>query len=183
MSRIGKRPIPIPDKVTVTIEEQPQGYLITVKGPLGELKDLFTKAVTIKQEDGHIVVTRPDDEKRSRAMHGMTRTLIANMVKGVSEGFEKKMEIVGVGYRAAVQGDALALTLGFSHPVEVPIPQTITVAVEKNTQLTIKGIHPQHVGDLCAKIRSYRPPEPYKGKGIRFAGERIIRKAGKSGKK
>lgn len=182
MSRIGKRPIPIPDKVTVTLEDQGDFYLVTVKGPLGELKESFPKHSIIKVADNQVVVTRPDDTKRSRAMHGLTRTLIANMVIGVSEGFEKKMEIVGVGYRAAVQGSNLALTLGFSHPVEVAIPQTITVTVEKNTQLTVKGIHPQHVGDLCAKIRSYRPPEPYKGKGIKFAGEHIRRKAGKSGK-
>lgn len=182
MSRIGKKPIPLPDKVSVDINDDGNFYLVTVKGPLGELKESFKKEVNIELADNVVTVTRLDDSKRSRAMHGLVRTLIANMVTGVSDGFEKKMEIVGVGYRAAVQGQEVALTLGFSHPVSVPIPSTITVTVEKNTQLTIKGIHPQHVGDLCAKIRSYRPPEPYKGKGIKFAGERIRRKAGKSGK-
>ncbi len=182
MSRIGKQPIPVPEKVTVTIEETDAHYLLTVKGPKGELKDSFGKDLVIVQENGEITITRTNDSKRVRSLHGLYRSLIANMVTGVDAGFEKKMEIVGVGYRAAVQGSTLNLTLGFSHPIALDIPKDITVEIEKNTQVTVKGIHPQAVGDLCAKIRSFRPPEPYKGKGIKFAGERIRRKAGKAGK-
>lgn len=182
MSRIGKLPIEVPEKVDVVITEVSQGQtLITVKGPLGELEHTFRPEVSFAQDGNVITVTRRDETKQSRSLHGLSRTLLNNMVVGVSQGFEKNMEIVGVGYRAQVQGKTLNLSLGFSHPVELDIPENITVNVDGNTKLSVKGIHPQHVGDLCAKIRSFRPPEPYKGKGIKFAGEHIRRKAGKAG--
>jgi len=184
MSRIGKLPIDVPDKVDVAFCPIDSNWIeASVKGPLGQLKERFHAGLTFEHEGKRITVKRPNDERQFRSLHGLSRTLLNNMVTGVSKGFEKNMEIVGVGYRAAVQGSTLTLTLGFSHPVTIPIPATMEVKVEGNTKLSIKGIHPQHVGDLCAQIRSHRAPEPYKGKGIRFAGEKVRRKAGKSGKK
>ena len=179
MSRIGKKPIPIPDKVQVTID----GSLVTVKGPKGELSHRFPVDMTIKQEDGQIVVERPTDQKRHRALHGMTRALIANMVSGVSEGFEKVLEIVGVGYRAEMQGQTLVMHLGYSHPIEVQPPQDVEFVVEERGRLVrVRGIDKQVVGQVAANIRKLRPPEPYKGKGVRYQGEYVRRKAGKAGK-
>ncbi len=179
MSRIGKKPIPIPDKVQVTID----GSLVTVKGPKGELSHRFPVDMTIKQEDGQIVVERPTDQKRHRALHGMTRALIANMVHGVSEGFEKVLEIVGVGYRAEMQGQTLVMHLGYSHPIEVQPPQDVEFVVEERGRLVrVRGIDKQVVGQVAADIRKLRPPEPYKGKGVRYQGEYVRRKAGKAGK-
>lgn len=180
MSRIGKAPIEVPGSVDVTLTDSNQ---ITVKGPLGTLARQLRPEVEVVRE-GSVLTFRPKTEQRQvRAYHGLTRTLVANMVTGVTQGFTKQMEIVGVGYRAAVQGTTLNLSLGFSHPVELPIPQGISVTVDANTKLTIKGYDKQLLGDFCAQIRGFRPPEPYKGKGIRYAGERIRRKQGKSGKK
>ena len=179
MSRIGKKPIPIPDKVQVTID----GSLVTVKGPKGELSHRFPVDMTIKQQDGQIVVERPTDQKRHRALHGMTRALIANMVSGVSEGFEKVLEIVGVGYRAELQGQTLVMHLGYSHPIEVQPPQDVEFVVEERGRLVrVRGIDKQVVGQITANIRKLRPPEPYKGKGVRYQGEYVRRKAGKAGK-
>ena len=179
MSRIGKAPIDKPEKVTVVID----GSTVTVKGPLGELKRQFVSSVEITQE-GNIIYVKPvGSDRQVRALHGLSRTLLNNMVVGVSQGFFKNLEIIGVGYRAAVQGKTLALQLGFSHPVELPIPEGLTVTVESNTKLSIKGADKQLVGDFSAKIRAYRKPEPYKGKGIRYAGEYVAKKAGKAGKK
>ncbi len=179
MSRIGKQPVPIPDKVQVTID----GSLVTVKGPKGELSHRFPVDMTIKQQDGQIVVERPTDQKRHRALHGMTRALIANMVSGVSEGFEKVLEIVGVGYRAEMQGQTLVMHLGYSHPIEVQPPQDMEFVVEERGRLVrVRGIDKQVVGQIAADIRNLRPPEPYKGKGVRYQGEYVRRKAGKAGK-
>ncbi len=179
MSRIGKQPIPIPDKVQVTID----GSLVTVKGPKGELSHRFPVDMTIKQQDGQIVVERPTDQKRHRALHGMTRALIANMVSGVSEGFEKVLEVVGVGYRAEMQGQTLVMHLGYSHPIEVQPPQDVEFVVEERGRLVrVRGIDKQVVGQIAANIRKLRPPEPYKGKGVRYQGEYVRRKAGKAGK-
>ncbi len=179
MSRIGKKPIPIPDKVHVTIE----GSLVTVKGPKGELSHRFPVDMTIQEQDGKIVVERPTDQKRHRALHGMTRALIANMVHGVSEGFEKVLEIVGVGYRAEMQGQTLVMHLGYSHPIEVQPPQDVEFVVEERGRLVrVRGIDKQVVGQIAANIRKLRPPEPYKGKGVRYQGEYVRRKAGKAGK-
>jgi len=179
VSRIGKQPVPIPDKVQVTID----GSLVTVKGPKGELSHRFPVDMTIKQQDGQIVVERPTDQKRHRALHGMTRALIANMVSGVSEGFEKVLEIVGVGYRAEMQGQTLVMHLGYSHPIEVQPPQDMEFVVEERGRLVrVRGIDKQVVGQIAADIRNLRPPEPYKGKGVRYQGEYVRRKAGKAGK-
>jgi len=179
VSRIGKQPIPIPDKVQVTID----GSLVTVKGPKGELSHRFPVDMTIKQQDGQIVVERPTDQKRHRALHGMTRALIANMVSGVSEGFEKVLEVVGVGYRAEMQGQTLVMHLGYSHPIEVQPPQDVEFVVEERGRLVrVRGIDKQVVGQIAANIRKLRPPEPYKGKGVRYQGEYVRRKAGKAGK-
>lgn len=184
MSRIGKLPIEVPEKVDVIMTDALHGQThIKVKGPLGELEHTFRPEISFSQEGNLVTVTRKDDTKVSRSLHGLSRTLLNNMVVGVSQGFEKNMEIVGVGYRAAVQGNKLNLSLGYSHPIELDIPANITINVDANTKVSVKGIHPQQVGDMCAKIRAFRPPEPYKGKGIKFAGERIRRKAGKAGKK
>jgi large subunit ribosomal protein L6 len=179
MSRIGKAPIETPDKVTVVID----GTNVTVKGPLGELSRQFVASVLIEQEGNVIYVKPVGTERQVRALHGLSRTLLNNMVVGVSQGFVKNLEIIGVGYRAAVQGNVLALQLGFSHPVELPIPAGLTVTVEGNTKLSVKGADKQLVGDFSAKIRSYRKPEPYKGKGVRYVGEYVAKKAGKAGKK
>jgi large subunit ribosomal protein L6 len=179
MSRIGKQPIEIPAKVEVEIN----GNTVRVKGPLGEMTRTFRPEIEITRDGNVITVTRKSDDRQSRSLHGLSRTLLNNMVVGVSTGFTKNLEMVGVGYRAAVQGKTLQLQLGYSHPIEVVPPAGIEITVDANTKITIKGFNKQDVGDLAAKIRAFRPPEPYKGKGVRYAGERVRRKAGKSGKK
>lgn len=179
MSRIGKRPIKLPPKVTVTID----GQHITVKGPKGELDRVLPTQVNVAQEGDTIHVNRKDDSRVSRQRHGLSRTLVANMVDGVSKGFEKRLQIQGVGYRAQVQGKNLILNVGYSKPVEITPPDGISIAVEKNTELIITGINKEVVGNTAAQIRDVRPPEVYKGKGIRYAGEVVRRKAGKAGKK
>jgi len=179
MSRIGKRPVPVPAKVTVTIE----GQSVTVKGPKGELARVLPEGVLVKQEDNTIVVERQNESRKSRERHGLCRTLIANMIEGVSNGFQKRLEIQGVGYRAQVQGRNLNMSVGYSHPVVFEPPEGVEFAVENNTNVIVSGIDKEIVGNIAAKIRASRPPEPYKGKGVRYAGERIRRKAGKAGKK
>ena len=179
MSRIGREPITVPAGVTVTVEA---GNAVTVKGPLGELKQTFNANLTIAQEGDKITVTRPDDEKENRALHGLTRTLLNNMVVGVTKGFEKKLEIVGVGYRVEKQGTKLNLGLGYSHPVIFEEQNGIKFECPDSTTIIVKGIDKQAVGQMAAVIRSKRPPEPYLGKGIKYAGEHIRRKAGKTGK-
>ncbi|MEL6158009.1 MAG: 50S ribosomal protein L6 [Cyanobacteria bacterium J06623_5] len=178
MSRIGKQPVPIPKGVTVTID----GQTVTVKGSKGQLSRQFPPEVTFVQEGEELVVSRADESRNARQRHGLVRTLIANMVEGVSKGYEKKLEIQGVGYRASTQGSKLVMALGYSHPVEFEPPDGITFAVEKNTNVTVTGIDKEVVGNTAARIRAARPPEPYKGKGVRYAGEQIRRKAGKAGK-
>ncbi|MGN0078701.1 MAG: 50S ribosomal protein L6 [Coriobacteriales bacterium] len=179
MSRIGKLPVSVPAGVEVSIN----GNEVTVKGPKGELTRSFYSALTIEQaEDNSIVVTRPDDERESRAQHGLTRTLINNMVVGVSEGYSKTLELVGVGYRAAVKGDKLEMNLGYSHPVIVEKPEGITFECPDQAKIVVSGIDKQQVGQVAADIRKWRKPEPYKGKGIRYQGEHIRRKEGKTAK-
>ena len=178
MSRIGRLPIPLPDGVEVTRE----GRLLRVKGPKGTLEREIHPEMTVEQADGELRVTRPSDEPRHRALHGLTRTLVNNMVVGVTTGFSKALEISGVGYRAQLQGDKLVLALGYSHPVEVTPPEGISFQVETPTKLSISGADKELVGQTAAFIRARRKPEPYKGKGIRYAGEHIQRKAGKAGK-
>ena len=175
MSRIGKKPIVVPAGVTVTVD----GHTVTVKGPKGTLTKEFNKNLTIALEDGHVVVTRPDDSIEMRALHGTTRALIHNMVVGVSEGFKKVLNLVGVGYRAAVKGKGLELALGYSHPVIIDEAPNITFAVEKNTIIIVEGIEKDVVGQVAAVIRAKRAPEPYKGKGVKYADEVIRRKEGK----
>ena len=175
MSRIGKRPIELPAGVNVSISP---GRL-TVNGPLGELQQTVPQRMQIKQEDGTITVARPTERGEDRALHGLTRTLIANMVEGVTNGFEKRLEIQGVGYRAALRGTDLELNVGFSHPVVVKPPQGITFEVPEATSVIVKGIDKQQVGEIAAQVRKVRPPEPYKGKGIRYEGEYVRRKVGK----
>lgn len=179
MSRIGKLPIEIPAGVEVTID----GQVITAKGPLGTEVVEIRPEITVKKEENKIVVTRANDDRKSRSLHGLSRTLVANAVNGVKNGFTKRLEIVGVGYRAAMEGNKLNLTLGYSHPVSVEAPEGIKIAVEANTKITITGANKQAVGDIAALIRSKRAPEVYKGKGIKYEGEYIRRKAGKTGKK
>ena len=179
MSRIGKRPIPVPGKVTVTID----GQAITVKGPKGELSRVLPSGVEVQQEGDLVVVQRQDDSRKSRERHGLCRTLVANMIEGVSNGFQKRLQIQGVGYRAQVQGRNLNMNLGYSHPVVFEPPEGVQFAVESNTNVVVSGIDKEVVGNMAAKIRAARPPEPYKGKGVRYADERIRRKAGKAGKK
>ena len=179
MSRIGREPIAIPAGVTVTISDS---NLVTVKGPLGELQEKFAEVLTIAQEGNTLTVSRPNDLKENRALHGLTRTLINNMVVGVTKGYEKKLEIVGVGYRVEKQGTKLVLGLGYSHPVVFEEKDGVTFACPDNTTILVKGIDKQAVGQVAAVIRSKRPPEPYLGKGIKYSGERIRRKAGKTGK-
>ena len=179
MSRIGRAPIAVPAGVTVTIAD---GNLITVKGPLGELSQKFASVLTIAQEGSTLIVTRPNDEKENRALHGLTRTLLNNMVVGVTEGFAKKLEIVGVGYRVEKQGAKIVLGLGYSHPVVFEEKDGVKFEVPDNATIIVKGIDKQAVGQVAAVIRSKRPPEPYLGKGIKYEGERIRRKAGKTGK-
>ena len=179
MSRIGRAPITVPANVTVTLGE---GNVVTVKGPLGTLTSTFLPVVTIAQENGAIVVTRANDDKEVRAVHGLTRALIANMVEGVTNGYSKKLEIVGVGYRVEKQGKKLVLNLGYSHPVNFEEGNGITFEVPDANTIIVKGIDKQAVGQIAAQIREKRPPEPYLGKGIKYAGEKIRRKAGKTGK-
>lgn len=175
MSRIGKKPIVVPAGVTVTVN----GHIVTVKGPKGTLTKEFNKNITIALEDGHVVLTRPDDSIEMRALHGTTRALIHNMVVGVSEGFKKVLNLVGVGYRAAVKGKGLELALGYSHPVIIDEVPNITFSVDKNTTIIVEGIEKDVVGQVAANIRSKRAPEPYKGKGVKYADEVIRRKEGK----
>lgn len=179
MSRIGKLPIAIPAGVEVKVED----HTVTVKGSKGTESVTVRPEISVKVEDNHIVVGRVDDSRQARSLHGLSRTLIANAVKGVSEGFEKKLEIVGVGYRANMEGANLNLALGYSHPVVVVPPAGITLSVEANTKVSVKGSNKQLVGDVAAEIRGKRPPEVYKGKGVKYEGEYIRRKAGKAGKK
>lgn len=179
MSRIGKRPITIPAKVQVTID----GTKVVVKGPKGELSRDLPVHVTVSQEGEALQVVRKDDSRTSRQMHGLSRTLVANMVEGVSQGFQRRLEIQGVGYRAQVQGRNLVLNMGFSHQVQIEPPDGIQFAVENNTNVIVSGYDKEIVGNTAAKIRAVRPPEPYKGKGIRYAGEVVRRKAGKTGGK
>ena len=179
MSRIGREPITIPAGVTVTVAA---GNVVTVKGPLGELTQSFNTALTIAQEGDKIIVSRPNDEKENRALHGLTRTLVNNMVVGVTKGYEKKLEIVGVGYRVEKQAGKIVLGLGYSHPVIFEEANGVKFECPDSTTILVKGIDKQAVGQVAAVIRSKRPPEPYLGKGIKYAGERIRRKAGKTGK-
>jgi len=179
MSRIGKLPIPIPPGVDVSLEED---NLLTVKGPKGALTRRLSKDMNIAVKDGTITVERPNDLKRFKALHGLTRTLIFNMVYGVTSSYTKTLEIVGVGYRAAKNGDKLTLNLGYSHPVEMTDPEGVTSTVEGTNKITITGIDKEKVGQYAANIRDKRPPEPYKGKGVKYSGEKIRRKAGKAGK-
>jgi large subunit ribosomal protein L6 len=175
MSRIGKKPVPIPSGVTASVD----GQQVAVKGPKGELKHMLVDEVIAKLEDGSIEVAPRDETQAARAMWGMSRTLVANLVTGVTEGFTKKLEITGVGYRAAVQGANVQLQLGYSHDILFPIPDGIQVQCPKPTEIVITGIDKQKVGQVAAEIRRFRPPEPYKGKGVRYAGEFILRKEGK----
>ena len=179
MSRIGKLPIPVPSGVDVAIDEA----TVTVKGPKGTLSHtVATPIVVAKNDDGVLEVKRPDDDRVSRSLHGLTRTLLANLVTGVTEGYTKRLEIVGTGYRVTAKGDTLEFALGFSHPVNVAPPAGITFAVETPTRFSVSGIDKQQVGEVAANIRKIRKPEPYKGKGVRYAGENVRRKVGKTGK-
>jgi large subunit ribosomal protein L6 len=175
VSRIGRKPIVVPDGVSVEIRPG----TVAVRGPKGELQERVSLEMTVKQEDGQVTVTRPTDRGDHRALHGLTRTLVANMVTGVTQGFEKRLEIQGVGYRAALRGRDLEMQLGFSHAVTVKAPDDITFEVPQPTQIVVSGISKQRVGEIAAQIRKWRPPEPYKGKGIRYQGEQVIRKVGK----
>jgi large subunit ribosomal protein L6 len=175
VSRIGKKPIPVPDGVTIEIRPGS----VAVRGPKGDLEERVSPAMTLTQEDGQVVVARPTDRGDHRALHGLTRTLVANMVTGVTQGFQKRLEIQGVGYRAALKGRDLEMQLGFSHAVTVKAPDDITFEVPQPTQIVVSGISKQRVGEIAAQIRKWRPPEPYKGKGIRYQGEHVIRKVGK----
>ena len=175
MSRIGRKPVPVPDAVTVEIG---QGG-IAVKGPKGELRQSFSPEMSVEQGEGVVTVARPTDRGEHRALHGLTRSLIANMVEGVTDGFEKRLEIQGVGYRAALKGKNLELALGYSHPVAIDAPEGIDFEVPQPTEIVIKGIDKQLVGQVAADIRKRRPPEPYKGKGIRYKDEQVLRKVGK----
>ncbi|MCT0225423.1 50S ribosomal protein L6 [Synechococcus sp. CS-1328] len=179
MSRIGKAPISVPDKVSVSL----QGLTVTVKGPKGELSRTLPDGVTIAQDGNTLVVSPVSESRRSRERHGLSRTLVANMVEGVSQGFTRKLEIIGVGYRAALQGKKLVVSAGYSHQVEMVPPDGISFTVENNTTVLVSGADKEVVGNEAAKVRAIRPPEPYKGKGIKYEGERILRKAGKTGKK
>ncbi|WP_454293766.1 50S ribosomal protein L6 [Salana multivorans] len=178
MSRIGKIPVEVPSSVDVAIENR----VVTVKGPKGTLTHRIPEPIEVALNEGQIVVTRPDDERASRSLHGLTRTLLANLVTGVTQGYEKKLEIVGTGYRVMARGSDLEFALGFSHPVHVTAPEGITFAVESATKFSVSGIDKQQVGEVAANIRKIRKPEPYKGKGVRYAGEQVRRKVGKAGK-
>ncbi|MDO8295673.1 MAG: 50S ribosomal protein L6 [Caulobacter sp.] len=175
MSRIGKKTVPVPAGVTVTLD----GQTVTVKGPKGQLAWTIVDEIEIKQDGGELTLVPTSQSQRARSMWGLSRTLVANMVQGVTQGFEETLELVGVGYRAALKGSDLSLQLGFSHDVEIPAPGGITFAVPKQTEVKIAGIDKQLVGETAAKIRRIRPPEPYKGKGVRYAGEKVRRKEGK----
>ena len=176
MSRIGKQPIAVPPKVKVEVK----GQKVSIEGPKGKLNWELPRRTGLKVENGRIVVSRQGDDAEAKALHGLSRALVNNMVKGVSEGFSKKLEIQGVGFKAAVQGNNVNLSLGYSHPVIYPIPAQIKVTVLENTKLTIEGPDRQVVGEVAAEIRSFYPPEPYKGKGVRYVGERVVRKEGKT---
>ncbi len=179
MSRIGKYPVQIPGGVEATID----GAEVTVKGPKGTLSHRIPSPISVaKDDDGALVVTRPNDERESRSLHGLTRTLLANLVQGVTQGYEKKLEIVGTGYRVVAKGQTLEFALGFSHPVVVTAPEGISFAVESPTKFSVAGIDKQQVGEVTANIRKIRKPEPYKGKGVRYEGEHVRRKVGKAGK-
>ena len=178
MSRIGRMPVPIPSGVDVTID----GREVTVTGPKGKLSLEVAEPIEVSQNDGVITVTRPNDEGNVRALHGLSRSLVANMVTGVTEGYRKTLEIVGVGYRVQARGSNLEFSLGFSHPVTVSPPEGITLRVETPTRLVVEGIDKQQVGEVAANIRKLRKPDPYKGKGLRYSGEHIRRKVGKAGK-
>jgi large subunit ribosomal protein L6 len=178
MSRIGRLPIEIPSGVDVSVD----GSDVRVKGPKGELSLTVAQPIEVRIEDGSVLVTRPDDERASRSLHGLTRTLIANQILGVTQGYSKGLEIVGTGYRVAAKGNGVEFALGYSHPITVEPPAGITFAVEGNNRLTVSGIDKQAVGEVAANIRKLRKPEPYKGKGVRYAGEVVRRKSGKSGK-
>jgi large subunit ribosomal protein L6 len=179
MSRIGKLPITIPDKVSVEVHD----HAVTVKGPKGTLTMTAHPVIDVQVKDRQVVCGRPSDEKSHKALHGLTRSLIANMVEGVTRGFERKLELVGVGYRASMLGQNVNMSLGYSHPIVFPVPPGIKIEVKDQTQLTVSGLDKQLVGAVAAKLRSFRPPEPYKGKGVKYAEERIRRKAGKTGAK
>lgn len=179
MSRVGKKPIEVPAGVTITVSDD---NTVTVKGPKGELTRQFNKDMKIEQEGNVITVVRPSDSKEHRTIHGTTRALLANMVKGVSEGFSRSLELIGVGYRAQLQGKKLVLNVGYSHPVEFTPENGIEIEVPSNTKIVVKGIDKERVGAFAADIRAVRPPEPYKGKGIRYEGEYVRRKEGKTGK-
>src|SRR5213592_1266620 len=175
MSRIGKKPIPLPDTVTVTIEPE----VVRVAGPGGQLEERVNRDITVEQENGQLLVKRPPDRGEHRALHGLTRSLVANMVEGVTNGFQKNLEIQGVGYRAQLKGRDLELALGYSHPVSIKAPDGIEFEVPQPTRIVVRGISKQLVGEVAANIRKRRPPEPYKGKGIRYEGEYVARKVGK----
>ena len=176
MSRIGRMPIVVPKEVKISCDAS----TVEVTGPKGHLLHLLPQGITVSMDESRILVQRPNDQRTSRSLQGLTRSLIANMVTGVTQGFEKKLEIVGVGFRADVEGKALKLSLGFSHPVSFPLPEGIRAEIEKQTLITLKGVDRQQVGTVAAKLRSIKPPEPYKGKGIRYSGERIRKKVGKT---
>jgi len=177
MSRVGKKSIPLPDKVKVAVGNDRK---VLVEGPKGKLTFALPEGITVKQQDKEILVERTSDERRTRAMHGTSQRLISNMIQGVTAGFKKELEIHGVGFRAAVKGTNLDLSLGYSHPLLHPIPKELKVAVVENTRITVEGIDKQLVGQFAADVRNYYPPEPYKGKGVRYTGEHIRRKEGKS---
>ena len=178
MSRIGKSPINVPSGVDVSVNDR----TITVKGPKGTLSRVIPGEIVVRQEDSTLIVERPDDERQNRALHGLTRSLVNNMVVGVTDGYRKPLEITGVGYRAALVGRKLQLNLGYSHPIEIDPPAGISFEVENPTKLAVIGIDKELVGEIAARVRATRKPEPYKGKGVRYAGEKIRRKAGKAGK-
>ena len=175
MSRIGKKAVAVPSGVTVTID----GQTVTVKGPKGQLAWTVAEEIEVKQDGGELTLTKRQETQRAQAMWGLSRTLVANMVQGVTQGYEQTLELVGVGYRAAMKGQALSMQLGFSHDVDIPPPAGITFVVPKQTEIKISGIDKQMVGETAARIRRIRPPEPYKGKGVRYAGEKVRRKEGK----
>src|SRR3954451_19988074 len=175
MSRIGKQPIPLPSGVDVAVEPE----LVRVKGPKGELQERISRDMKVEQEDGRLVITRPSDRRDHRALHGLTRSLVANMVQGVTDGFEKRLQIQGVGYRAALRGNDIELSVGYSHPVTIEAPPGIEFEVPQPTRIAVRGSSKQAVGEVAARIRKVRPPEPYKGKGIRYEGEYVQRKVGK----
>ena len=184
MSRIGNSPITVPGGVDVTIDNTGEGASVTVKGPKGTLSRTLPGVISVRKDDASLVIDRPNDERSSRSLHGLSRTLVNNMVVGVTDGFSKELEIIGVGYRAeAVSPTQLRMALGFSHPVVMAAPQGITFEVPSQTRIIVRGIDKEMVGQVAANIRSVRKPEPYKGKGVRYLGEKVLRKAGKTGKK